>query len=381
MGDGVLATAIPLLTAGLTHDPLAVAGVVAAQHVPWATVAVVGPALTVDADQRTVLGLAASLRAAAVAVVGILAMSGAETLAVLLVAALVIGLGEALADGAEQAAEPLVGGGSPGSEPVAVLRRDGMVGLAVVGLPLGGLVYELASGLPFLLDMGVFAVAALAALSLRSRLPSGGRPNQGAHSPGLPALLPGTGTVTTAACVAAAASSATLGVLVLFALDDLGLGAPAFGLLLAGLAAAGALGGLSSPAVGRLLGLRFGVATALVAAGAGHAAAGLLGDPAGPAPAVAGLGLAAFGGMVASVLVRALVHAAAGRVVEGRDLAAFHARVWAMIPAGALAGGLIARATDVAAVLVAAGAVSVLGAVAVLAVPAPALAGAVRKMG
>lgn len=381
IGDGVVATALPLLAAGVTRDPLSVAAVIAAQHIAWAVVAMLGPALVSDADQRTVLGLATSLRAAAAAVIGILVMTGGEVLALLMAAALAVGFGEALTDGGEQATEPLLAGASGGSPPRSVLRRNGMIGLALVGMPLGGLVYELAAGLAFLVAMGLFALAALVALSLREQVVAGGRPNPGINPSGLPPLASGTATVTTAAGLSTAASSAVLGVLVLFALDDLGLGAPAFGLLLAGLAAAAAAGGFASPALGQLVGLRGGVFVALTAAAVGYIAAGLLGDPVNPIPAAAGLGLASFAGMVASVLLRALIHSAAGRVVEGPALSAFHARVWATIPAGALAGGLIARATDVSGALVAAGAASALGAVAALAIRSPALAGVARKMG
>lgn len=380
LGDGLVAVALPLLVTGLTRDPLAVAAVVAAQHAPWAVVAALGPALAGDADRRTILGLAATVRAVAVAVVGAVTLSGSETLLVLGGAAVALGLGEALADGAEQEAGPVLAPGGAGAG--AGLRRSGMVGLAVVGLPLGGLIYELAAGLPFLLDVGVYALAGVVALSLRGRLP---RPPGTAASPRLPALpLPagGTTTATVVASVASGAGSAVLGVLVLFALDDLGLGAPAFGLLLAGLAAAAALGALAAPTLGGLLGLRPGLGTALVASGAGYAAAGLLGDPQRPYVAALLLAVGAGAGMVAGVLVRALVQAGAGLAPgRGDDMAALHIWVWAAIPAGALIGGLGARSVGVAGALVGAGAVSALAALAAAGIPTRSATGAGKKMG
>ena len=39
VAEGVVATALPLLAANLTQDPLAIAGVIAAQHAPWIVVA------------------------------------------------------------------------------------------------------------------------------------------------------------------------------------------------------------------------------------------------------------------------------------------------------------------------------------------------------
>ncbi len=372
VGDGMAATALALVAAGLTRDPLAVAAVFAAQHLPWAVVAMAGRSAWVDADRRTVLGLGVTLRAVAVAVVGLLTLAGAETVLALVVAALVIGVGEALADRAESDAE-VAGAGSGFDQG---LRRDAMVGLAVVGLPAGGLVYELAAALPFLLDVGVFALAALAALSLRTPLP--GSPTAGDPAPsaglargtGVPALAPGTAAVTLVVAVSSAAASAVLGVLVLFALDDLGLGAPAFGLLLAGLAGSSALGALAAPSVGRAVGLRAGLALALVISGAGYVAAGLVGEASRPLVAAVALGAGAGGSMAVAVLGRALLHLGAGRVVEGPQLLAFHVRVWGCIPVGALAGGVAARTLGVPALVVAGGLVSLVAAAASLVIVA-----------
>ncbi|MDP9452106.1 MAG: hypothetical protein M3P97_01670 [Actinomycetota bacterium] len=363
VGDGVAAPALALLAGGLTRDPLGVAAVVAAQHAPWAVVAVAGGRVWAHADRRTLLGLGATLRAVAVALVGLLTLAGAETVAILAAGALAIGTGEALADHAEAEAEP------PG--------RPTLVGLAAVGLPLGGLVYELAAALPFLLDVGVFSVAALSALSVQLPLPaprpaSSPTPTAPATGtgPALPALAPGTGPLTLVMAASAAASGAVLGVLVLFALDDLGLGAPAFGLLLAGLAAAAALGTLAAPTVGQVLGARAGLALALAVAGAGYAAAGLVADPARPLVAALALGVGTASSMVAAVLGRALLHTAAGQVVEGSHLVAFHARVWAGIPFGALLGGGLARSLGVAGLVVVSGVVCAGAALATVAVRA-----------
>jgi hypothetical protein len=374
VGDGMVATALALLAAGLTRDPLSVAMVFAAQHLPWAVVAVAGRSTWIDADRRTMLGLGVTLRAVAVAVVGLLTLAGAETVPVLVVAALAVGLGEALADQAETdaGAGPLASSSSGVGSP----RRNGMVGLAVIGLPLGGLVYEVAAALPFLLDVGVFAVAALAALSLRTPLTvvplpprsAGTGPGSRPAPASALALAPGTGPVTVAAALSAAAGGAVSSLLVLFALDDLGLGAPAFGLVLAGLAGAATLGALAAPSVGGAVGLRGGMALALAVAGAGHAGAGLVGEPGRPFVAAGALGVAAAGSLAAAVLGRALLHVGAGRAVEGARLVAFHARVWAGLPVGALLGGVAARTLGVPGTLVACGVLSLAAAMVTVAV-------------
>jgi hypothetical protein len=52
-----------------------------------------------------------------------------------------------------------------------------MAGLALLGLPLGGVLYELLAPIPLLFDVGVFAVAALFALAVQRPLvaPEAGR--------------------------------------------------------------------------------------------------------------------------------------------------------------------------------------------------------------
>ncbi|HWH35693.1 MAG TPA: hypothetical protein VNT56_10305, partial [Acidimicrobiales bacterium] len=287
VGDGALAVALLLLAAGVSPGPLALSAVVAGYHLPWAVLALTGTGAFTAADQRTLLGLGSTLRAAAMVVVGGLGLAGLATPGFLVVVALVAGGGAALADAAEEAVtgSGILAGAGDGPD----LRRPAMAGMAVVGLPLGGLAYEVAAALPFLVDVGVFAVAALSALAVHRRLPGGGGP--AARRVAVAGLAPGTGPVTALAVVVTLATSAVLGVLALLATDDLGLGAPAFGLVLAGLALAGVCGALAAPTAGAVLGLRGGTGAALVLAGAGYAGAGSLADPARPLVGVAALGV------------------------------------------------------------------------------------------
>lgn len=334
VGDGIVAVALPLLAAGLTRDPLAIAAVIAAQHLPWALVHVGWRHLR--GDRRTLLGMVDTGRAVVLGLVGFLALIGQETILGLQLAAFVVGLGEALTDGAETE-----------SGDVSGLSARGMLGMVVVGLPLGGLLYEVYPATPFLFEVLTFAVAALYALLVPRPMLPGTEPGRPDDEPG-PAVLPGTGLVTASAVVAALAASAVVGVLVLFALDDMGLGAPAFGFLLAGLALATACGGLVAPEVGSALGVRPGIVLALLLAGGGHATAWQVVDPEQPIAAALALGVAAAAGMIAAVLTRAMLQLRAGRPVTGLALQRFHLSVWSAIPVGALAGGWLSREREVA---------------------------------
>jgi hypothetical protein len=337
VGDGVVAVAMPLLAANLTHDPLAIAAVVAAQHLPWALVHVGWRFLRWD--RRTLLGTVDTGRALILGLLGFIALIGRETILGIQLVAFVVGLGEALTDGTEGE-----------TADVTSLSARGMLGLAVVGFPLGGLLYEVYPATPFLFEVLAFAVAALFALLVR-------RPVVPPHveaeeTPPAPrASIPGTGAPTVSAALAAVATSAVLGILVLFALDDLGLGAPAFGLLLAGLALATAAGGFVAPEVGTALGLKPGIVIAAAVSAAGYVTAAQVADPERPIAGALALGVAAGAGMIAAVLTRALLQRNAGRPVAGPVLQRFHLAVWSAIPVGALLGGWIASQRSVHEVL------------------------------
>jgi hypothetical protein len=259
-----------------------------------------------------------------------------------------------------------LGSARPSSGLARALRSGGMVGVALIGLPVGGLLYEVLPPVPFVASVFVFCLAGL--IALLPRLPLGPESRTPAMAP--PAairLCPGTTRPTGVAALQALGTSAVLGVLVLFALDDLGLGAPSFGVLLGALAAGAALGGLGAPEVGRVLGHRRGMAaTALVAAGA-YALAAAASSPSFPIVGAAALVLGAAAAMATGVLARAELHARGGRRLGAGGLRAFHLVVWSAIPLGAVLGGVVAGALGVAMAVAVAGGLPGVGA-AVLAI-------------
>jgi hypothetical protein len=350
VAEGVVATALPLLAANLTHDPLTVAGVIAAQHLPWILVALGWP-FVARRDQRTLIGLVHTIRALAVGYLGFLALGGFDTIHKIELIAFLVGMGEALTGSVEE---------DTGD---STLSTRGMLGLALVGMPLGGFLYEIFLAVPFVLDVLFFALAGLFALFVPRPVAT-----VAVLRTGRPRLTPGTAPVMVTSLLATLARSAVLGVLVLYALVDLGLGAPAFGLLLAGLAATAAGGAWAAPDLGAVLGIRRGFAVASTVSGAAFAVAAAVADPARPWTGAMALGVAWGAATAAIVLLRALLPLAAGRPVTGAALRAFHLVEWAGVCAGALAGGWIGRSHGVSSVLVWAAAGSALAAVSVVAV-------------
>jgi hypothetical protein len=364
VGDGIAAVALPLIAVRASHgDPLAVASVVAAQHLPWVLVQLAGRARALD--RRTLVGLSDTARALGLGILGALVLRNTETILTVQLVAFLVGLGEAWTDRLE--AETGAAG---------VLGPRGMVAVAVVGFPLGGVLYQQVPGpaTPLLADVLVFTVASTLALAMRRPV----RPPDGSPSPPSPPPGSGTGraeaggssaalTLLTSAAAASFAASGLLGLLVLFATVDLGLGAPGFGILLAALAASAAAGGFVAPSVGERIGVRAGLALGLVGAGAALAVAALVADPGKPWQASLALGVSAGSGMVSTVLVRARLQLAVGPAAAPSAIERLHLATWSAIPIGALVAGWAARQAPVHRVLVGLAVVWAVAAVAALA--------------
>jgi hypothetical protein len=325
--DGVMAVTLPLLATRVTSDPLAIAAVIAVQHLPWVLVALGGRSLA--GDRRTWVGLVNTLRALVSGYLFVMTIVGRESIELIQLTALVVGLGEAMTDHTEAQTDDTSG-----------LSSRGMAAMGFIGLPLGGFLYELYPAAPLVVDMLLFTVASLFALCARP-VPLAARrvdPVDPAERTSRPS-----GALLACAATASLAASVVAGLLVLFAHDDLALGAPAFGLLLAGLAAATALGGWLAPTVGGALGLRAGMAVALVVAGTGQLIAAQVAHVDQPWFAAIALGLAAGSAMVATVLGRARYQLAVGPFDGTRALHQLHLVVWTAIPIGALVAGWAAR--------------------------------------
>jgi MFS family permease len=354
VGEGIIAVALPLLTTAFTRDPLAVAAVIAAAHLPWVVVTLLGGQVLPRLERRTVLGTAHTLRGAAVAGLAYTYAGNSETLGKLVAAAFAIGLGEALADHVEDGADQLPDARPRPSGLARALRSGGMVALAMIGLPLGGFLYEVLPPVPFVASVFVFCLAGL--IALLPRVPLGSEARSQAMAPPAPLRLsPGTTRPTAVAALQALGTSAVLGVLVLFALDDLGLGAPSFGILLGALAAGSAVGGLGATELGRVLGGARGTAAAAFTAALAYGLAAAVSSPSFPLPGALALVVGAAAAMATGVLARADLHARGGRRLGAGGLRAFHLVVWSAIPLGAVVGGLVAEVFGVATAVAVAG--------------------------
>ncbi len=94
LGDGIGKVAFPLLAATVTRDPVLIAGLSAAQFLPWLLFALVAGAMLDRVDRRTAIVLANTARAVVVGAVALIVYLDAVSIWLVYEAALLIGVAE-----------------------------------------------------------------------------------------------------------------------------------------------------------------------------------------------------------------------------------------------------------------------------------------------
>lgn len=290
LGNGVLYAAMPLLAETLTDSPTRISAVTAATALPGLLVALHAGAVVDRLDRRRVMVTMDLVRLLVLVVFALLVLNDDLPIAVLYVAAFVLGAGDVTFDGAARSVVPAI------VPPERLDAANGRLAAAtdtmdeLLGPPTGVALFALAASAPFLFDAATFAASAV----LLSTLTGSFRATRDA-APGdddtpsfrreiaeglrfvrqtrvLRILSATTGML-------ALFSSANLAVLVLFVRGPLDLPRAGFGYLLMTIAIGGVLGSL---AVERFT-KRFGQVPVLAAAvGANGAAYVMLGAARGP---------------------------------------------------------------------------------------------------
>ena len=350
IGDGIRLTALPLLIAAITRDPLVVSGVTAATFAPWAIFSLPGGALVDRMDRRKLMVAGQLVRGLMVGVLGFAILAGIESVLLIYVTAFVIGTGEVFVDTSSQAAiqmlvpEPELAHAHSKHLAVEFVTNDALGG------PVGAWLFSASAALPFLLDSTTFLMAGLLITQIRAPLQDqSDRPAQtlldsireGVTFVRRHALLRGLALAVASANLAVGAGSS---ILVLLALDALDLTEFGFGLLIA----TGAVGGFLGALLARRLTMALGRRRAMTA-GAGLLAAGQLVMSLAPTGLVAASGflLGSFGVSLFSVVGRALRQAVTPDRILGRVVTTFRLIGVGALPIGALTGGWLADSFDV----------------------------------
>ncbi|PZG19749.1 MFS transporter [Micromonospora craterilacus] len=251
LGDGIRVAAFPLLAAALTDDPLAVAAVAAAQFLPWLVSGLLAGVLADRRGARTLLAAADAGRVVVLATLATAVALGWATIALVVTAAFLLGVGETIRDTAAQTAVPRLVPDAQLEKANGRLVAGEIVGNEFVGPPVGALLFVVGAAIPFAVNGATLALAVMLVLSLPLSLAHRAT-RQATDAPGPTggdgllaglrwlARQPMLRTLVLVGAAVAAADSAWFTIFVLYARDALGLGALGFGLLLA----TGAVGGL-----------------------------------------------------------------------------------------------------------------------------------------
>lgn len=347
LGDGILQVAAPLLVASLTRDPLLVAGMTAAQYLPWLLAALPSGALTDRLDRRRVLVLGNGLRGVGFAALAVPLALGWEHVALLYAAVFLAGCAETLVDNAALTIPPRLVPRERLERANGRLFATQSVVNTFIGPPAGAALFGASAAAAFFTGSALFALAGIVALALPAL-----RPN-----------TPPSPTTTTiardmregwihfwshrllrrVAFISGAInlfSTATTSVLVLLVTGPLSLPDAAYGLFVA------------IPAVGAIVGSllaeyivpRIGGGPITWAAALAPAASWLI---LGLSPSVplglAGMFVAAVATALNQIVVSTLRQAAVPDALMGRVTAAYRLIVLGAVPVGALLGGGLGR--------------------------------------
>ena len=264
LGDGMRLVALPLLASEVTTDVRQIALVTVATFAPLLVFGPFAGVLIDRTDRRTAIALAHLGRAVVLLGLAALIATGHATLAWVVVAAVLYGIGEAVADPASQAYLPQL----VPPEQLAAANSRLMAGQVLadqfLGRALGGVLFASGRLLPFTANAAVLLVAAALLFTLPRARPAAPEKDpatcraasvlhdlrEGWHTLVSSPLLRG---LTVIVAMWGVAAGAFWGVGVVYALDELDSGDAGFGVMVA-LSAVGSLlgAGITRPVVERI---------------------------------------------------------------------------------------------------------------------------------
>jgi MFS family permease len=375
VGDGVYATALPLLAATLTRDPLPVAVVSFAEWLPWLLFGLLSGALLDRWDRRRVMWTVDAARFVVVGGLAVAVLAGRASIVLLAVVGFVLGTGQTLVDTGAQSILPAL----VSRDPQRLARANGrLVGTRVVtqelaGPPVGGFLFAAAAWSPFAVDAVSFAAGSALVASIGGRFGAAAGLGPGRRRTTLRAeiaeglrwlgahrVLRALAAMVAVVNLLAAAGGA---VMVLFAQERLGLDAVGYGLLLGGSAVGGVLGSLVASRVDRLVGTAPLAIGTMVASALAFLVFGLSSEP-----WLAGVmfGLVGLATVIFNVVLESLRQALTPDHLLGRVISAFRLFSFGAVPLGSLLGGVLARSFGLRAPFVIAGVVIPVAALACL---------------
>jgi MFS family permease len=386
LADGILKVGLPLVAVGYTRSPALIAGLAFAFTLPWLLFALLAGALVDRLDRRRAMLAANVVRGGLLAGVTLLTVFGGGSIWALYVVALGVGSAETVYDTAAQSIVPQVVGRDRLARANGRMYAAEQTANEFAGPPLAGVLAAAGVVVALAVPVALWAVALATLLLVRGsyRISREGRTTLRADiAEGLRFLWHHKVLRTFSIMVGTFnfATGAAFAVLVLHAVGPgsaMGLSEPAFGLLMATVAAGSLAGSFLAEPVERRLGR---VGTLWVSWLAGGLPVGVLAVTANPY-AVGTVFFAGGAGIVASNVVtvtlrqRLTPDRLLGRVNSSHRLVA-----WGTKSLGALAGGAIAQAFGLTAVFAVMGVLAFAVVAGLFVVTEDALAAAERAVG
>jgi MFS family permease len=360
LGDGMLATALPLIAATLTHDPLAVSGLVVARFLPWLLVAPFAGVLLDRVDRLRAMTVSSTVAAIAVTALAVLVATGGATLWALYATIFVVVCCETVTDPVTRITVARIVPGRLLDRANSRLEGGRLVAQDCVATPVAGVLFAVAAALPVAgtaLSYALCAVLVVTVVLMLRRVPTpagatgtaesgeGAEPGQGvlrslregfAHVFGRP-LTRGLAFNNAGSMIGIQMASS---VLVLYAQEVLGVPAALYGLFLASIAVGGVLGAVLASRLVAGLGRRAVMMGGYLGMGACLLAVGLVPNAWSAALSWGVLGLCMT---VTNVSGSLFFQVVVPSHVRGRAAAAFRMVGWGLSPVGALLGGLLGR--------------------------------------
>lgn len=351
LGDGVSALAFPWLAALLTRDPFMIGIVAAATRLPWLLFSIPAGVITDRSDRRRLMVMADLLRLVLTAgVIGLIMaipdipLTGATWvyIAGLSGLAFLLGTAEVVRDNAAQTALPSIVASADLEKANGQLWSIEQIMGALIGPPLAGVLIAFSLPAPFALDALTFALAAWAIwlIAVPPRVVAEKRPLIEEVRAGVRYLW-SHATLRRLALMLGiinAVATGSMTILILISQEILGLDGFGYGVLLAAGAAGGVFGGLVCPAIVARFGPQRGIYMTLALFPLPFLVIAVSSSP-------WLVGAALFLEMLVAMLWNVITVSYRQRLIPdailGRVNSVYRFFAWGLMPAGALAAGLI----------------------------------------
>lgn len=351
LADGVGLTAAPLLAATLSRDPLLVSGLIIAQRLPWFLFTLVSGALVDRWDRRGVMQRSNLARFLLLGILGLAVLGGWANLGLLYAIFFLLGTIETLFDNAAIAILPHLVEEEQLELANGRLFATGTLANELVGPPIGSSLFSLVRSTSFFLAGASYGLSAILIRLIPGEFAS---KRERTERQLLEEIIEGVRwfwrhrLLRTLGFFAGAfnfVSAATMGVFVLYTQDVMGLGEAAYGFIIA----FGAVGGIVGSLITKGLSDRLGAGTILFtdALVSGLAFVGITLTT---NPFIVGLMFLAISMMTmfGNVIIISLRQAVIPDELLGRVSSAYRLVVLGALPLGALFGGAVAQAFDLA---------------------------------